>query len=190
MKGDKSVTPDCFIIDPEYRAFLLTEQPVGSVCELGCKGFGKTKTAFESLGWRHTSIDLNGLGGALPIDLTKPIDVRGIGGPFDVVTNFGTSEHVEGQYECWKNIFSLCRVGGHIVCCVPWIWPKHGKYYPSIEWYLQLGERNDMKVISAHPVQGGRLNVAVFKKLANASFRMPEDSLMKVQESTKVGAYI
>ena len=178
------------MIDPEYRAFLLTGVTNGSVCELGCKGYGRTKTAFTKHGWSHTSIDLNGLGGALPLDLTSSLDVRGIGGPFDVVTNFGTSEHVEGQLACWRNIFNLCKVDGHIVCCTPWNWPQHGKYYPSDEWYRQLGERNDMGIKAITPVVGGKLIAAVFRKLVHGVFHMPDDELMKVQESKKVGSYV
>ena len=184
-----SIARECFMVDPEYRAFLLTGRQVGTVCELGAKGFGKTKAAFEKHGWDHVSIDLNGLGGALPLDLTQPIDVKAIGGPFDVVTNFGTSEHVEGQLPCWRNIFELCRVGGHIVCCTPAPakWPNHGKYYPSVEWYHQLGVLNEMGILSILPT--GRLNAAVFRKLANGVFRMPDDQFMYISEGGKVGAY-
>ena len=185
-----TIGPDCFMIDPEYRAFQLTGVTSGTVCELGCKGFGRTKAAFERHGWRHTSIDLNGLGGALALDLTVPIDVKSIEGPFDVVTNFGTSEHVEGQLECWRNIYRLCKTGGYIVCCTPWNWPKHGKYYPSDEWYRQFGELNDMGIKSILPVLGGKLIAATFKKMVNGVFRMPSMDLMKVQESKKTGAYV
>jgi SAM-dependent methyltransferase len=184
-----TIDTDCFMIEPEYRAFMLTGLTEGKVCELGCKGYGRTKDSFTRRGWSHTSIDLNGLGGALPLDLTDPIDIKGIGGPFDVVTNFGTSEHVEGQEACWRNIFRLCKAGGYIVCCVPWNWPKHGKYYPSVEWYRQFGDLNDMQTLSITYEAGGKLIASVFKKLVNGVFKMPDMALMKVQDSNKVGAY-
>ena len=121
---------------------ILNGLPVGSICELGAKRGYKHKRYFESLGWKHVSIDLNGTGGALPLDLQQPIDVAAIGGPFDVVTNFGTSEHVNEQKPCWRNIHALLRIGGTLVSCTPLDWPKHGRWYPNDAWYWQFCDLN------------------------------------------------
>ena len=77
------------------------------------------KRVFELFGVDHMSIDLNGLDGALPLDLSRPITDPKLIGAFDVVTNFGTSEHVSDQLECWQNIHRFVRVGGLVISAVP-----------------------------------------------------------------------
>ena len=59
----------------------------------------------------HTSIDTNGKNGALKIDLRYPVDTSS-GFIFDVITNFGTTEHVESvwpedQYAVFENIHNM-----------------------------------------------------------------------------------
>jgi hypothetical protein len=74
---------------------------VKTMIELGNK---KTKFVwkdyFEKMGISHTSIDLNGLDGALKLDLCTPLQLP----EADVVTNIGTSEHVLDQEMCFENI--------------------------------------------------------------------------------------
>lgn len=121
---------------------LLEDIPVGSMCELGAKGLGTYKTYFESCGWRHVSIDLNGEGGAVKRDLQELIALDDINGPFDVVTNFGTTEHVDDQHPCWNNVHAFVRLGGFLISCTPLDWPKHGRWYPTEAWYRQFCELN------------------------------------------------
>lgn len=87
--------------------------------EKGMKRFKTGKEYFTYLGFYHTSIDINGKDGALPIDLTKPIVDGNLTGLFDVITNFGTTEHVRNQFECLKNLHSLCKVDGIFLHLVP-----------------------------------------------------------------------
>ena len=84
-------------------------------------GFYLTKDYFLNLKKikSFVSIDLNARDGSLPLDLTKPIQIDNIGGPFNLVTNFGTTEHVPDQYPCFKNIHDLCSVGGLMYHVVP-----------------------------------------------------------------------
>eukprot|EP00438_Fugacium_kawagutii_P000717 Skav211036 [mRNA] locus=scaffold1434:73496:78361:+ [translate_table: standard] len=59
----------------------------------------KLDGVFERLGFRHTSLDINGRDGAVVVDLSRmkptarPLNVSLLG-HCDVVTNFGTTEHV------------------------------------------------------------------------------------------------
>ena len=53
------------------------------------------KLYFTNLGYEHTSVDLNGLDGALIKDLSKLEDFAEYKEYFDVITNAGTIEHVE-----------------------------------------------------------------------------------------------
>ena len=54
---------------------------------------------------------------------------------FDIITNFGTTEHVEpelGQYNCWFNIHNMLNLNGLIVSIVPCSdggWEDHCRYF-------------------------------------------------------------
>jgi hypothetical protein len=76
------------------------------------------KEFFELLGFRHTSIDINGKDGTLPLDLCYPIPGN-LKGKFSVVTNFGTTEHIENQVIAFNNIYQLLTKGGIVVHIVP-----------------------------------------------------------------------
>lgn len=112
--------------------------------ELGNKrnSGGTYKAAFTAAGIDHTSVDWNGLDGALPLDLTKPQWEQL--GQFDVVTNFGTTEHVEDQDAVWENIHRCTRQGGLLICMTPYPgdWTWHGDWYPTEDFYRQFAAWN------------------------------------------------
>lgn len=114
----------------------------------------KAKTYFVKRGVEHTSIDINGRDGALSIDLSKPISGEMLGS-FDVLTNFGTSEHVSNQYECFKNIHNLVREGGIAVHLVPrkGSWKGHGLYSYAPQTFLQIGSYSGYKCLLRHIVR-------------------------------------
>lgn len=124
-----------------------------SMLELGNKRKGDMvyKHVFEGLGFRHVSIDMNGLDGALALDLRKPLDL----GTFDMVTNFGTTEHVSvndwrGQSECWMNILRAMHVGATLVSVTPkphaQRWLRHGRWYPTEDFFVSLAALNGLEV--------------------------------------------
>lgn len=120
------------------------------------------KLYFQSQGVDHTSIDLNGLLGALPLDLSKPIDKPEWNEAFDIVTDFGTSEHVgntiEALYNCRRSCHTFCRPGGLLVFMNPKTgnWPGHGYHYFTQEHYRRLVDEAGYTVleISEHPTLG------------------------------------
>jgi hypothetical protein len=110
----------------------------------------------------YVCIDLNGKNGALQLDFTKPFYL----GQFDLVTNFGSSEHccnvgefdMQRMYQCHKNIFELCKTGGTIICANPKTrnWPGHcGVYYTKTFWE-QMSHYSDIdiKMLDEHPALG------------------------------------
>jgi len=78
----------------------------------------------------HVSFDLNEQWGAVKCDLTEELPSEYYG-RFDLVTNYGTGEHVDGQYEFYSNCHRLCASGGLMVHFIPHAnyWPGHGRYY-------------------------------------------------------------
>lgn len=125
--------------------------------ESGARRLQAAKPFFEFFGVRHVSFDTNGRSGALAWDLAQPIDpvqLRqrcGIGlGEFDLVTNFGTSEHVEtNQQQVFWNADALCRTGGLMVHAVPRLdsCRKHGVWKYSAEWFRELAERQHYRIV-------------------------------------------
>lgn len=98
------------------------------------------KKFFTAMGFDHTSIDINGKDGALPLDLRLPIARPDLLGSFDLVTNFGTLEHVSRQYPAWKNVHELAKPGGLFLHFLPETgsWPGHcefrydGRFVPAL----------------------------------------------------------
>lgn len=91
----------------------------------------------------HISMDMNGKDGAKVIDLRKPVNLS-IVGNFDIITNFGTSEHVESiwpddQYMAFKNIHDMCKKNGIMYHQVPkadnWQPPASGLPSPHCPYY-------------------------------------------------------
>ena len=110
------------------------------------------KDYFENLGFKHTSLDINGKDGAIPIDLSKLIKDRIYYNRFDVVTNSGTSEHVEpyeGQYECFGNIHLCTKVGGIMIHVIPeeGSFPGHCPFYYTLDFFEKLVKYNGYKII-------------------------------------------
>jgi len=105
------------------------------------KGIGGTaKDYFESIGVDHVSIDTNGKNGALPLDLQQEIKDKSLINTFDVLTNFGTTEHVKSQYICWLNIHNLVKQNGIFIHLVPRTghWRSHGDHKYSLEVFEKL----------------------------------------------------
>lgn len=86
------------------------------------------KVFFSAMGIAHTSIDINGKDGALPIDLGLPITQPDLVEQFDVVTNFGTIQEVARQHAAWQNVHRLAKVGGLFLHLVPQAGSWAGKF--------------------------------------------------------------
>jgi SAM-dependent methyltransferase len=130
----------------------------------------------------HVSVDVNGLNGALALDLRQPLTPLE-GRVFDMVTNIGTSEHVESDQHCvWKNMCDHLAVGGHLVSITPlagdWHW--HGLWYPTEEFYDAFAYRNDMAVVELgeYGAPPRRCQFLVARKLQERAFVYPGDDLL------------
>lgn len=125
------------------------------------------KDVFEQVGFHHYSIDINGIHGAYPIDLSKPIEDKFWHNRFDIVTNFGTSEHVSDQYECWRNIHNFARPGGLIVHIVPQIWNKHSPYSYNSSFFSNLKKHNNYLCISHYIIMGSTVYPPIHKTMTH-----------------------
>lgn len=148
--------------------------------ELGNKingELGSYKNFFVKIGLEHVSVDWNGKDGALPLDLRTPIWNEFP--PFDMVTNIGTTEHVDDQVGVWANIHHLTDVNGIIVSATPYpggkSWWWHGEWYPTESFFEQFADLNGYEIErmgKGKEVPNENLYVRLAKK-EKRSFKMP-----------------
>ena len=112
----------------------------------------RAKEYFESLGSLVVSIDIKGEGGSLPIDLSKPINMSEYKEYFDVVTNFGTSEHVSDHMACLENMYYFCKKNGILCNFVPreghWIDRSHYNAHKyTTNFFYQWADQHNCEVV-------------------------------------------
>jgi hypothetical protein len=95
----------------------------------------------------YLAFDLSGRNGSFKIDLCKNHDFIP---QFDLVTNYGTIEHVNDQYHAFKNMHDLCVKGGLILHAFPAVghWPNHGRYYYNLPFAFQLAQAANYQVMN------------------------------------------
>lgn len=134
---------------------------------------------YNVVGIEYTCIDLNKQNNCLEIDLSKPFEITK---QYDLVTDFGTSEHVgntdfcdpnyvgnnlgkhdlKSFYQCLKNKHDLCKINGIILSNNPKTghWPDHGFQYYSEEFYIELAKLNNYTIhkLGEYPAMNNTLN--------------------------------
>ncbi|HET6224667.1 MAG TPA: hypothetical protein VFF27_00215 [Bacteroidia bacterium] len=156
-----------------------------SVCELGAqnlydKDYGTEKgpyanVYYNSNGIEYTFIDVSKENNSLDIDLSKPQTFTEV---YDLVTDFGTSEHVSDSYNCAKAIHDLVKVGGTVIQENPKTgnWPGHGFHYKTKAFYEKLASSNGYEILELgeHPAMGNNTNgwnvYCVWKKIKDNNF--------------------
>jgi hypothetical protein len=152
---------------------VISQQSPKTVIELGAQNLYHTSQNpppyasgwYESKGISYKCIDLSGENGALKIDLAKPIKKKL--GTFDLVTDFGTSEHISqendkalGLYNCWLNKHNLLKVGGIMISENPKTghWPLHGFHFYTEAFYKELCKISSYEILQLgeNPAMGNR----------------------------------
>ena len=108
-----------------------------------------------------TSIDITGEHGALNLDLSKNIPTKDRPKPGDVLTDFGTLEHVESLYYGLKNAFNLIKTGGiaiHVNPLSKGYVANHGFHYFTEGFWKAYAEAAKMELVEVpnfnHPSSG------------------------------------
>lgn len=116
---------------------------------------------YKSLGCgRYESIDGNGAGTILH-DLNLPLpDI----GTFDLVTDFGTGEHIFDQLQVWRTVHSLAKVGGYIGVIRPEQgYPGHCFYRTDECVFWDVAAANKYEVVKLERIPATRgSNILVF----------------------------
>ena len=108
-----------------------------------------TRIFWERIGvGKYACIDSNGVHGATPFDLNyNLIKKYQFIDKFDLVTNFGTTEHVFNQLSCFENIHNLCNTNGLILLSLPLQgWMDHGFYNYHPNFFYALAQANLYKI--------------------------------------------
>jgi hypothetical protein len=91
------------------------------------------------LGFDYASIDIDGSPGSIPLDLNYDSAPPNAVGKYQLVTNFGTTEHVANQLNAFKVIHELAAPGGLMMHTLPAQgMANHGlvNYNPKFFWML------------------------------------------------------
>jgi hypothetical protein len=143
------------------------------------------------LGFRYASIDIDGSPGSIPLDLNYDEVPTEFIGKYDVVTNFGTTEHVANQLQSFKIVHDLATPGGLMLHVLPTSGGlNHGlvSYNPKFFW--MLGRSNGYKIAFMTMGQSERNSglpenllefLALYEPQAEkdlAAFRMPVTSIV------------
>lgn len=152
-----------------------------SVCELGDQyvtyesPHRLAREFYEDLGCtRYDSIDANGRA-TIAFDLNRKWKARVE--PYDLVTDFGTGEHIFNQAEVWRTLHVLTKKNGFIVFDRPAQgYEAHGFYGVHETLYRDLAAAN--RYLLTHFARAttprGELLRGVFKKLSDTKFANPQ----------------
>jgi hypothetical protein len=182
--------PPCPLRDFELELMRPHLFKGAKILELGNKknSIGVYKDYLTACGYVHVSVDINGLDGALALDLREPVVpallARGLPVVYDMLTNSGVTEHVlTDQQAVWRNCYELVRVGGVQVHVSPAAnhWMRHGFYHPTEQFYRVMAKQNGMRVLHLAEYRwtpGKVLTRCVLRKDRDAPFVYPGDELL------------
>ena len=141
---------------------------------------------------KHVSVDFDPSWADFVRDLRTPLWDEF--GQFSMVTNLGTSEHVDGrQHVCFANIHNMTEVGGVYIHLTPYPggqdWPVHGRHYPTQAFFESFAELNGWEIeMMGSDMQPGHKNLYVrMRKVKDQSFTMPDESLIYFNARGKGG---
>jgi len=125
------------------------------IMELGNKknSSGLYRDWYESQSASYFCIDTAGTDGAIQWDVRSPMpDYISETGPFDIVTNFGFTEHIcTNQLSCWENIHNMVHPAyGQLSCVLPapgsFTDSAAGRWYPHPAFFSQFARMNGYEI--------------------------------------------
>jgi len=103
---------------------------------------------FEKMGARYDSIDIASGYRTTILDLNHQSAPRQFVGTFDLVLNFGTTEHLLNQYNAFKVMHDSAKVGGYIVNALPCIgFFDHGYVTYTPRCMFDLAGYNEYEIV-------------------------------------------
>ena len=161
-------------------------ESANEILELGAQNLflnGRMDDYFKNLfpQYKVTSYDMNGENHSRRVNLA---DEQTPEKTFDLVSNFGTSEHVPNQYICWKNIHSFCSPGGIVINEIPRIghWPNHCKYYVDRPFFESMAKDFEIVFFTYTKYNEGDLCFCILKKISDSFLTTREEFEKNIYE--------
>lgn len=145
------------------------------------------KEYFTRRGYEHVSVDINGLHGAIVKDLTRPEQFTDWHHSWDILTNSGTTEHVEphaAQYECFGILHDCLKVGGVAIHLLPDVeehdqrgaWANHCRFFYSTAFFEYMAGKCGYELIQNSEIRG--LRCVALKKTADVPFAVERSAFI------------
>lgn len=135
-------------VDAELAAFAAGIESGGGAAEAG--GFCNDaflRDVMVKCGISYTSLDVFERPDNIVADLNTFQVPENLFGGFDVVLNFGTTEHVLNQFNCFEVMHDLCKTGGVMFHQVPVIGMiDHGYFSYSPTFFISIAKMNRYKI--------------------------------------------
>ncbi len=104
---------------------------------------------FEKAGFRYNAVDIADGYRTTIVDLNHDPAPKPFIGGFDLVLNFGTTEHLLNQYNAFKVIHDATKVGGYIVHSLPCVgYSNHGYFTYTPRCMFDLAGYSSYEVIA------------------------------------------
>lgn len=178
------------ILEEPARFIRNLKLPKGfTVCELGDQKITHTTPHYDAdlfyrdLGCaRYESIDGNGRG-TITHDLNKPLPFHSVAisghlaRGFDLVTDFGTGEHIFNQAQVWRTVHALVKPSGYIAFDRPVQgYEGHGFYNTHETLFRDIAIANAYEIVRLErgTTSRGELIRGVFRKGAERKFQTPQ----------------
>ena len=158
--SDSALTYGDQIVESLQRAFdipgpMRIALPKPGAAETGgrsVKALAQTAPMVEpmwtALGFRYAAIDIDGSPGSIPLDLNFDSVAPADKGRFDLVTNFGTTEHLINQLNAMKVIHDLTAPGGVMFHHLPgYGYVDHGLINYNPKFFLYLARSNRYEIL-------------------------------------------
>lgn len=128
---------------------------------------------------KYVSVDGNGRNGAFAWDLNKPLPREFVDkhGQFDLVTDFGTGEHIFDQAQVFRTLHQFCKPGGYIIFDRPIAdYEGHAFYLIQPNLISAFAHANRYDVIKFERVRmsRGELIRGILHKIVEQAFEVPQ----------------
>jgi len=142
-----------------------------------------SKFLYDSLKVKsYTCIDIDGIHDSLKFDFNYNIKEKyGFDQQFDIVTNFGTTEHIFNQLSCFENIHNMCKLNGYIIHSLPIVgFSNHCFFNYHSTFFEHLARVNKYQLLYVsyndgdyHDKNDSKSITIVYKKMTDEKFELP-----------------
>ena len=135
------------IYEPDQK---LAKQLIKKICNVHHDGVLKAKSFYKAIGFEeYACVDADGNNDSLLFDLNLIIkDEYNFNKKFDLVTNFGTSEHLINQKNFFENVHNLTNQNGYILHMLPFEgYINHGYFNYQPAFFYDMATANNYEIV-------------------------------------------